>query len=124
DQTIANMVIVPISATGLISIYNSAPTHVIVDLLGWFTTTSDPSSAEGLFRVLSPARILDTRPSGSLPPTSATLPLDVLGYGGVPSAHVSAVVGNLTAVTASAPGYVQLSPAGVVAGNSSTLNIE
>ena len=27
-------------------------------------------------------------------------------------------------VTASAPGYVQLSPAGVVAGNSSTLNIE
>ena len=124
DQTIANMVVVPVSATGLVSIYNSAPTHVIVDLLGWFTTTSDPSSAEGLFRPLNPARILDTRSGGALPPASTTVPLNVLGLGGVPSAHVSAVVGNLAAVSASAPGYVQLSPAGTAAGNASTLNIE
>jgi hypothetical protein len=37
---------------------------------------------------------------------------------------VSAVVGNLAAVTAATPGYVQLGPAGAAPGASSTLNVE
>jgi hypothetical protein len=124
DQTIANLVIVPLSATGEVSIYNSASSQVIVDLLGWFTGDSDPSSAEGLFRVLSPARILDTRPGGAAPGKGADVALPVLGLGGVPSAHVSAVVGNLAAVEALAPGYVQLSPPTAAIGSSSSLNVE
>ena len=66
-------------------------------------------ASSGSFTPLAPARILDTRPSSALAPSSATT-LKVTGKGGVPSDGVAAVVLNLTAVTPAASGYLSAYP--------------
>ena len=57
---IAASVILPVSASGL-TIASSAGGHVIVDLVGWFTGDSAPSSSTGLLVAVAPTRLLDTR---------------------------------------------------------------
>ena len=65
-QTVANMVIVPIGPSGAISIFNeTGSTDVLVDVLGWFPTSSS-------FTGLTPARLLDSREP--LPPPVTTPP--------------------------------------------------
>jgi len=65
-QTVANMVIAPIGTGGAISIFNeTGSTDVLVDVLGWFPTSSS-------FTGLTPARLLDSR--RPLPPSATTPP--------------------------------------------------
>jgi M6 family metalloprotease-like protein len=60
-QTIPNMVIVPVSDGGQISLYNNGGSaDVVVDVLGWFPTGGD-------YTGLNPARLLDTRIPDPLP---------------------------------------------------------
>ena len=72
-QTVPNMVIVPIGPDGRISIVNeTGSTDVLVDVLGWFPTSSS-------FTGLAPARLLDSRkplppPAPVAPPPAATPP--------------------------------------------------
>jgi uncharacterized protein YkwD len=61
-MTVANAVTTGVGAGGAVCIYNSAPTHVIVDVGGYF------SSAAG-FGAIEPARLVDTRVA---PPTGGT----------------------------------------------------
>ena len=54
-QTVPNMVIVPVGASGQISLFNNAGNvHVVVDVLGWFP-------AGNAYTGLTPARLMDTR---------------------------------------------------------------
>jgi uncharacterized protein YkwD len=55
-QTVANAVTTKVGAGGAVCIYNEAPTHLIVDVNGYY-----PPSAN--FGALDPARLLDTRRS-------------------------------------------------------------
>ena len=71
------------------------------------TTTS---SGGGLFRSLSPRRLLDTRsglgaPAADVGP-GATLRLQVTGRGGIPSTGVAAVVLNVTVTGPRRPGHL------------------
>ncbi|MFE5808180.1 hypothetical protein [Streptomyces sp. NPDC056491] len=64
-QTIANAVIVPVSANGDISVFNGAraPADVVVDVVGYYGKDS-----EAAFVPFTPRRMLDTRdPSGWWP---------------------------------------------------------
>lgn len=64
-QTIANAVIVPVSADGDISVFNGAwgPTDVVVDVVGYYSKDS-----RAAFVPFTPRRMLDTRnPSGWFP---------------------------------------------------------
>ena len=61
-QTVANAVTTKVGVDGSVCIYNDAPTHLIVDVSGYY-----PSSAS--FGALDPARLLDTR--GSSPAAAA-----------------------------------------------------
>ncbi|GAA2599694.1 hypothetical protein GCM10010399_33090 [Dactylosporangium fulvum] len=77
----------------------------------------DPSTPEGTYFPLTPTRILDTR-EGNGAPTGPlgggkTLPLQVAGRGGVPSANVSAVVLNLTVTGPTSAGYLTVYPTGM-----------
>jgi hypothetical protein len=67
-------------------------------------------SVAGAFGALRPARVLDTRYGiGAVKapvPSGATRTVKVTGVGGVPAAGVSAVVVNVTAVSATRPGYL------------------
>ena len=53
DQTIANMVIVPIGSNGQISIFNyGGQVDVVVDVLGWFPNPTNPPTTYGSTLVL------------------------------------------------------------------------
>ena len=110
-QNIANLVIVPIGTSGRISLFAQGGTHLLADVEGWFGDQSQPVSASGLFEPLDPARVLDTRLAVGIPTTTAvpalqSIAVHVLGTGGVPTVNVSAVVLNMTAADATAPGFV------------------
>ena len=62
-QTVANAVTTRVGDGGAVCIYNQAPTHVVVDVSGYFE-----SSAR--FRAVDPARLADTR-GGSTPGATA-----------------------------------------------------
>jgi len=121
----SNMVTVPVSPDGTISIFNSSGvTHVIVDVLGWFPDNGD-------LRPLTPARLMDTRDSstidGRFHDTGAFGPgesriLQVTGRGGVPSAGVGAVALNVTVAGSTGSGYITVHPAGTSRPTASNLN--
>ena len=125
-QTTPNLTIARVGDGGKISLYNSAgDTHLIADVVGWFTATSSYTS-------LQPSRLLDTRPGGTtvdgvsagggaLGPNS-TIELTVVGRGGVPATGVGAVVLNITATQPTTPGYVTVHPTGTALPNASNLN--
>ena len=125
-QTIANMVIVPVGASGQISLYNyTGQTDLLVDVLGWFASGAGYNGS-------SPARLLDTRVggatvdgqfagSGAVGPVSV-LNLTVLGRGGVPASGVGAVAINLTASQPCASSFITAYPSGTLRPNASNLN--
>jgi hypothetical protein len=122
-QTIANLVVVPV-VDGALELFVQSDVHLVVDELGWFTGDSAPASASGLLVPLDPARLLDTRQTGTPPQAEGFVDVAPLGAAGIPDAGVGAVLLNVTATEAAAPGYVQALPAGGTFGTSSTLNVE
>ncbi|MFE6834286.1 PKD domain-containing protein [Streptomyces sp. NPDC057705] len=102
-QTIANSVIVPIGPDGKISIRNGAGagTHVIVDVVGYYS----PESESALIRT-APSRWFDTREWGS--------PLEGRSYiygrvaGG--DTNVTALVTNATVTNPEGTGFLTVSP--------------
>jgi hypothetical protein len=126
NQTIPNLVISRVSASGQVSFFNSAgTTDLVADILGWFPTTSELTA-------LQPARLLDTRPgattsdgqfSGSNALVSGgILNLTVTGRGGVPSSGVGAVILNVTVTEPTAAGNLRVWPTGSALPNASSLN--
>jgi hypothetical protein len=129
NETIANMAIVPIGPDGSITVYVSTGMDIIVDLLGWWTPAASEQAA-GRFLATGPSRVLDTRPDyhigydGVIPSAGSTVPITVLGKGGVPATGVAAVSVNITLTSADRPGFVQAAPlSNLVVAASSTLNV-
>ncbi|MCU1359102.1 MAG: polysaccharide deacetylase, partial [Ilumatobacteraceae bacterium] len=127
-ETIANSAIVPIGSDGSITVHTSLPTHLIVDLLGWWRPAGPV--AAGRFESAQPTRVLDTRPGslvgyeGAKPAASSTTIVQIAGRNGVPSSGVGAVIVNITVADGEAPGFVQAAAAdALVPGATSTLNI-
>ncbi|MFN8022551.1 MAG: hypothetical protein U0Q03_13575 [Acidimicrobiales bacterium] len=128
-ETIANSAIVPIGADGSIVMYTMSPTHLIVDLAGWWTPTSGAVPA-GRYRPVGPVRVLDTRPdslvgdTGGKPAAGSITTVQISGRDGVPAGGVSAVIVNVTIDAPESLGFVQVSPAASLSpGSSSTLNV-
>jgi hypothetical protein len=112
-QTVANAVTTRVGAGGAVCIYNESPTHLIVDVNGFF-----PSSAS--FGALDPARLLDTRRS-SMPGAGVTTSLVVANRGGVP-ADARAVTLNVTSTGSLAGGFATVYPCGMPRPDTSNLN--
>jgi protocatechuate 3,4-dioxygenase beta subunit len=96
------------------------------------TPTTSPATigaASAFVPLASPRRLLDTRAdtltgySGSKPVTGSTVPLQILGREGVPASGVSAIVLNVTATEATAPGFVTVWPDGARP-TASSLNLD
>jgi hypothetical protein len=98
NQTIANQVIVPVGASGVVDIQNASAgaTDVLADVVGTFQPGS--ASVPGAFGAVSPARVLDTRVAGSGGPIASETQrvVPVGGRAGVPASGVAAVVVNVT----------------------------
>ncbi len=129
NQTVSNMVIVPVGAGGQISLFNLAgQTHLVVDVLGWF-----PAGAS--FGGLTPARLLETRLGAGLVTIDGqfqgvgalnadrTFDLSVLGRGGVPATGVGAVALNVTVTEPTLGSFLTVFPAGQLRPTASNLNM-
>jgi uncharacterized protein (DUF1501 family) len=116
DQTVPNMVVSKVSADGSISVYNdTGNTHLIVDIVGYYATTS----GTGIVSV-TPSRLLDTRNTRAVA-DNGVHELPVAGVGPVPS-NVRSVMLNVTAVAPTAPGFITVFPAGTDQPTASSLN--
>ena len=126
-QNIPNLVIVPVGVAGQVSLYSQSGTHLVADLLGWFGDASQDVVLAGLFEPLPPTRVLDTRTplpaSVTLVAPNNSIDLAVLARGGVPTTGVGAVVLNVTAADATAPGFITVWPAGGSRPTASNLNV-
>ena len=125
-RTLPNMAIVPVGDGGSISLFNSAgTTHLIVDVLGWFPVGT-------AFAGLTPARLLDTRPSGLTIDglqqntgvfTAETRTLVIAGRGGLPATDMGAVALNITAISPTTNAFITVFPAGSQRPTASNLNL-
>jgi hypothetical protein len=113
-QTTANRVIVPLSASGQVTVWSSAPTDLIVDVSGYYSAAA--GSGSQFTAAASPVRICDTRTTSATNVCTAkaigpggTLTLSVAGVAGAP-AHARAVVINLTGVTPPADTFLTAFP--------------
>ncbi len=111
--TVANLVTVPLSATGMVSIYNHAgSTNVVVDVDGYYTSTPS-GDGSGLYNSMSPVRALGNLQFGAPVAANTSVPVQVTGtLTGVP-ATATAVVANVTAAHGTASSYLTAYPAGV-----------
>jgi hypothetical protein len=113
DQTVANAVIAPVSATGEVCFYSHVATDLLADVNGWFRSGSG-------FQPLPPVRIFDSRPGepdGAVQITkqryggAAVITVRVGDVAGVP-ASASAVSLNVTATEPIGNGFVTVYPCG------------
>jgi hypothetical protein len=121
--TIANQVITLLNG-GRASVFSQSGGQLIVDLVGWFTGPSFPSSDVGLFVPVSPSRLLDSRfaPLGAQPGHNRTAEVPVAGRFGLPATGVGAVVVNATVTNTTAAGFFSLWPARTYRPTASSLN--
>jgi hypothetical protein len=127
-QNIANLVIVPLGSAGRVSLFTQGGTHLVADVAGWFGDATQETGMVGMFVPVSPQRILDTRLHIGVATTTpvaagGSVTLAVVGQGGVPATGVGAVVMNVTAAEATAPGYVTVWPAPATRPEASNLNV-
>ena len=119
-QTRAASAIVAVNAGGF-SVFSQNGGEVIVDLAGWFTGASAPSSTDGLFVPLTPTRLVDTR---GVSPLGTKVPLYRDGgveIAGLPEAAAVAV--NLT-IDDSRPGWIAGYAAGTDRPSVSSINAD
>jgi hypothetical protein len=115
-QTVPNLVIVPVSATGQVTLYNGSggTVQLVADVAGYFRDGS--TTFGGSFTPVTPARVLDTRngtgAAAGKVAAAGTVNLQATGAGGVPSTGVSAVVLNVTVTGPVAAGYLTAYPQG------------
>ncbi|MEO6122745.1 MAG: right-handed parallel beta-helix repeat-containing protein [Ilumatobacteraceae bacterium] len=105
------------SAAKVTTTATTVPTGPTVPIISYGSDLSE-------FVPVAPVRILDTRDSGTKPAAGSTTLLTVTGTPGVPATGVVAVVLNVTATEATAPGFVTVYPAGSNQPTASNLNLE
>ena len=104
-QNIANQAIVPLQG-GNLCLYSYADVDIIIDVNGFYRNAKKGSG----FTPITPARLLDTRPSGTrLEPMQART-LNVLGVAGGVPAGANGVALNVTAVQPAGPGWLRAYP--------------
>ncbi len=119
--TNANTVIVPLGADRRVNLYTFSALHLVADLAGHITDATVPVSGAGRFVPISPARIFDTRQTGSPLVSEAVQAIEIGGRAGIPAAGAAAVSYNVTSTATAGPeGYVQMWPTGAGAGSESS----
>jgi hypothetical protein len=109
----ANLVVVPVTTEGSLSVTLERVDDVLVDVVGYFTPPGAPTSASGLFTAVAPTRPYDERAPGAPPaPAGGTLTVD-LDDGGLPAASGAiAVLQNLTITATTGFDFVTAYPGG------------
>ncbi|HWL42749.1 MAG TPA: S8 family serine peptidase [Ilumatobacter sp.] len=124
-QTRANFAIVPLGNGGSIGVHASGSTHVVLDVLGYFTALGDSATAGRFVELATPQRALDTRVGEGAAPMQAGSRRSVPMPAGIDPAQVTALVVTVTGTGVTQPGWVQAYPTGStgLVGTTSTLNL-
>lgn len=127
-QTIGSHVTVGLSPSGAIDLFASRSTHLIADVVGYYTAASAPASEAGLFVPTTPTRFLDTRTGTGngcgKPAANSSFELPLGGRGPLPSTGVAGAAVNLTIVQTSGPGFAVLYPANVSNPGTASVNTD
>jgi hypothetical protein len=117
-ETVANLVTVPLSAGGGVTVSNFAGTTAVdVDVEGYYS-----AAGAGLYNPVSPVRVAGTAASGVAVGPNATSAVTVDGgTTGVPTS-ATAVVVNLTAAGGTSASYLSAYAAGATPATTSSLN--
>jgi hypothetical protein len=87
DQTVSNLAVVPLDASGRFCLYRSQPMHTVVDVEGFYGPASSMPTGQGTQLVpIRPRRALDTRTDPVCAPTAGCA-----SHGPVPGGSVMAV---------------------------------
>lgn len=113
-RTVPNLVMLPLGTNGSIDIWlgGGGSTDLIVDVFGYYRAGDPNLAVPGMFKALTPHRVLDTRDGtgvGGYPVTvggGSSIGLQVTGAGGVPDTGVSAVVLNVAVTKPTATGWI------------------
>lgn len=111
-ETVANRVVVPVSSTGMITLYNyTGRTDVVVDVSGYLTNGSSTPTNASLYYPITPVRVLDTRQTGATLSGGAALAVPMAGVDGIAS-DATSVVTNITATDTTAASFFTGYPGG------------
>lgn len=129
STTVATFTMAALSASGDVTFYNSGPSaaHLVVDVMGYLTAGTNTQRG-GMFEMLTPVRIHDTRngTGGRSTPLNANeaWPIAIRGVGGVPtSSSVSgSVMIGITALGSTSSGSFILYASGTTRPTVSTVN--
>ena len=111
-ETVANRVVVPLSSSGMITLYNhTGSTDVVVDVSGYFTNGASTPANASLYDPITPVRVLDTRLTGTTLSGGSTLAVPMAGVDGIAS-NATAVATNVTAVNTTAASFFTVYPGG------------
>ncbi|MET9885357.1 PKD domain-containing protein [Streptomyces sp. NPDC006430] len=123
NQTVPNMVVVPVGKDGTVELYNGSwtPVDLIADITGYFTR----SAANG-YTPMTPVRAVDTRsgqgaPQGQVPGRTA---IGVQLGGWYVPANATAVALNVTVTNPRQDGHLTAYPSGQQAPNTSNVNFK
>ncbi len=106
-QTAANLAMVQLPPDNKVCFTSFVPTHLIVDVSGWFAPAEDGGVG---YTTIAPERVLDTRSTAALQPMQE-LRFSLAGKAGFPADATAALI-NLTATNTGGPGYVRAYPCG------------
>lgn len=111
--TVSNLTTVRLGTGGRLSVYNSAgTTDVIIDVVGWYSSTTGPNGAR--YHSLKPSRVINSAQGVGVPRAAmragTTLKVDLRKKGGIPATGVTVVALNVTAVGATAAGALTVFP--------------
>ena len=122
NQTVSNLVTVPLAADGRVDFYTSSGAAVIADIQGYYTNDTDSLT----YLNVTPDRLLDTRSATGIdtrtPITDNTVTVNISGQDAIPYGGVSAVVLNLTATGTKGAGYLEAYSQGTSAPGVSNVN--
>jgi hypothetical protein len=127
-DTVANLVVLPLGPDGKLRFYTLNGTHLLGDVMGYFTDGTAPVTTDGLFVPLAPNRVFDSRPAEAAPGpkgfVGAGSAVDFVGRGvGSIPADAAAVVFNITATESAGPNFVTGWPTGLTRPLASLLNL-
>ena len=133
-STNANTIVVPVSSTGMIYVYSSAPIDVVIDISGFYSSNGTDSTGFYYYPI-NPTRIVDSRPNSGFqyqnqPLTGgANLTLGtpktvnpINAYNDQIPNGALAVSLNITATNNPDLGFLSIYPTGNTAPDSSNLN--
>jgi hypothetical protein len=113
-ETVANRVLVSLSSSGMITLYNhTGSADVVVDVDGYFTADTTLPTGASLYTAITPTRLVDTRASGGTLGAGGTYTAEIAGSGGISSAATAAVL-NVTATDTTAASFFTAFPGGTM----------